>query len=404
MKDHEHRTDGQNSSRLPEATIPAIDHEKWMISWTILGFSMIFLFPAIWQFGSDMVPYLDTINRPPDVRWRENFTTYFVSITLEATPYMILGAFIAAMIEVFVPQTLLPRMAQRLGFWGIPVVILSAPLFPSCECGVVLVVRRLLAKGLPLPHAVAWMLAAPIFNPVVLVGTWLAFYQDSLYPLLRGLGGILVAMVIGFLLLGVSRKQAIIPALERTLPRLGGEAAIPVVQPVCVPGDGCGHHHGVGGAWGGRLRHALLHVRHDFLEMGTYFLFGVFLASLMKTFIAPESLFQVGNGDVSGPAAMMGLSFVLSLCSEADAFVAASFAEFDRYAHVAFLVLGPMLDIKLLLMYRTLFQTRFIVRLAILIPLCVSCYILLLHMIPQGWYDGWYDLWYDLVYGMGGMM
>ncbi len=144
----------------------------------------------------------------------------------------------------------------------------------------------------------------------------------------------------------------------------------------------------------------MIHVRHDFLDMGTYFLFGVFLASLMKTFIDPEWLAWLGDGVVSGPAVMMLMSFTLSLCSEADAFVAASFVEFDMYAHTAFLVLGPMLDIKLLLMYRTLFQSHFILRLGLTIPLCVAVYVWLVRLVPAEWLD----LFYDWAYGMGDMM
>ncbi len=392
--------------------MPVIEHEKWILSLGILAFCLIFLFPDALRFGDGWTPDLASLNMQPAQRWRENFTTYFVSIILEAAPYMIIGAFVAALIEAFVPQTLLPRMAKRLGIWGIPAIVLTAPLFTSCECGVVLVVRRLLAKGLPLPHAIAWMLAAPIVNPVVLTGTWLAFYQDPLYPLLRGLGGVLVAISVGFLVMGVLRRQAIVPAVERTLPSRGGLAAIPVTPAgtrpemedgshVACDARGCGHDHGrAGEPLANRFRHALVHVRHDFLDMGTYFLFGVFLASLMKTFIDTRWLTWLGDGAVSGPAVMMLLSFTLSLCSEADAFVAASFVEFDRYAHTAFLVLGPMLDIKLLLMYRSLFQTRFILRLGLVIPLCVAVYVWLVRLVPIEWLD----LFYDWVYGMGDMI
>ncbi|MBF0108900.1 MAG: permease [Magnetococcales bacterium] len=411
---------GTSPGPEPVAPAPEIDHERWIVAVLILGFSSIFLFQPLWQgWDGPPTPTFGSLNMPPEIRWRENFTTFFVSIALEAAPYMILGAFVAAMIEIFVPQYLLPRFARRLGWLGIPAVILSAPLFPTCECGVVLVMRRLLSKGLPLPHAVAWMLAAPIVNPVVLTGTWLAFNQDSLYPLLRGLGGVLVAMVIGFFLLFFTRQPVLVPDQPQSLPPWDRRAMIPIVPllsgPVQThplplphgPGTSCtdasclvDHHGPEGEEWRHRLQHALLHARHDFLEMGLYFLFGVFLASLLKTFIDPSDLTRIGEGKVSGPAVMMALSFILSLCSEADAFVAASFVEFDRNAHLAFLVLGPMLDLKLLLMYRTVFRTGFILRLALVIPLGVAAYILLLHLIPQEWYDEWYLF----MFGMEGWM
>jgi uncharacterized membrane protein YraQ (UPF0718 family) len=130
-----------------------------------------------------------------------------------------------------------------------------------------------------------------------------------------------------------------------------------------------------------RLLHAASHARQDFSEMMLYFLCGVAIASAMKTFLAATLLTQWGHGAVSGPAALMGTSFTLSLCSEADAFPAAGFTEFGFPAKLAFLVLGPMLDIKLLLMYRTLFRGRFLALYSMAIVLGVALFAAVLTLI-----------------------
>jgi uncharacterized membrane protein YraQ (UPF0718 family) len=132
---------------------------------------------------------------------------------------------------------------------------------------------------------------------------------------------------------------------------------------------------------GRKLLHAAAHARADFAEMMLYFLTGVALAAAMKTFLAATLLTRLGHGAVSGPATLMGTAFTLSLCSEADAFPAAGFTEFGFPARLAFLVLGPMLDIKLLLMYRTLLRGRFLALYALAIVLGVALLAALLTML-----------------------
>jgi len=137
----------------------------------------------------------------------------------------------------------------------------------------------------------------------------------------------------------------------------------------CGSDDGCGHDHDHdhdhehGGR--GALRkgsHLGEHVFADFAEMMVFFLFGVLIAATMRTFVSQPDLAQLGSQAVFGELTMMTSAFVLSLCSEADAFVARSFtAEFTAGALLSFLVFGPMCDIKLLLMYRAVFRHRFVV-------------------------------------------
>ena len=353
----------------------SLTNEKWILSTILLGFSAVFFIPAALGIFAPSVPdqIMQSLANPATLKWRENFATYFISITLEAAPFMVIGAFIAALIEIIVPADTLPRLFKRLGVLGIPAVILISPVFPIGECGVIIIGRKLLQKGMPFPHVMAYLLAAPILNPVVLWGTYLAFYQDFFYPLLRGLGGFFVALLAGFLFMFVRRNWA-------------------------LKKDSTGDHfhdHSHGNNCCGEVPKAkkdtfpnkvarlFIHVRQDFLDMGIYFLFGVFLASSMKTFIGYQQLSHMGDGAFTGPATMMAMAFIMSLCSEADAFLAASFVEFDMFSQMGFLVLGPMLDIKLLVMYRTLFVPRFIMLFAGIIIILVGLYVALLQQFGE---------------------
>ena len=316
--------------------------------------------------------------------WHSSFATYVHAIVLEAFPYLLLGALLAGVIEWILPNEFLPRLARRLGPFGLPATIALSPLTPVCECGVVPIARSLLAKGLPLPHTVAYLLAAPILNPTVILTTWLAF-QDWRYPVLRVVGAVLVALIVGALVsrLGASRvvlahlvPAPVIPVFGRLrgiksahhrTPFSGNAVlAMPRSQPV--------------GSLRQRLGHLSNQVLDHFLDMGCYFLVGVFIAAAMKTFLGTQ-LNVLGDGVVIGPITMMMTAFVLSLCAEADAFVAASFTEFSLPAKIAFLVIGPMFDIKLFLMYRKVFRLRFIVMLGLALVLLIELYALCLHVL-----------------------
>ncbi|MBF0449084.1 MAG: permease [Magnetococcales bacterium] len=387
------KSQGHGTMKETDMTITTLEKsqtdEKWILSALLLMFSAAFFLPAVFDIFAPSVPdqVMQSLAAPATLKWRENFATYFISITLEAAPFMIIGAFVAALIEILVPNDTLPRLFGKLGPLGIPAVILVSPIFPICECGVIIIGRKLLQKGMPLPHVISYLLAAPILNPVVLGGTYIAFYQDYFYPMLRGLGGVSVALTAGLFFLFIRRDWALKQGIKDFS-----------IQ------NGQTHHHEGGcceaeskqnqTGFFSKIEHLLVHVRRDFLEMGIYFLFGVFLASTMKTFIGNEQLSLLGDGPFTGPATMMSMAFVMSLCSEADAFLAASFVEFDIFSQMGFLVLGPMLDIKLLVMYRSLFTTRFILLFAGVVIFLVGTYVAFLQKYGE----------FILEYSMRGLM
>lgn len=357
---------------------------SWLLSCLLVLISLILFFPL----------------PGPASAWQSTFSAYFISIVLQSIPYMLLGALISGVMEQLLPSSLLPALVRRLGPLGLPAIALLAPIFPTCECGVVSIGRSLLRKGLPVPHTLTYLLAAPILNPTVLFTTWLAF-RDWRYPLLRAAGGLLVALAVGLVFSRLRSAQVLLAGIAPlsdadgantpggaisfsgglTLRRLqaprrlseafssteAGAAVSPAVQV-----------HSSRRGLASRLRQLGQHVSHDFLEMSSFFLLGVFIASLLKTFIPSAFLTSLGAGPVSGPLVMGTLALVLSLCAEADAYPAASFVQFSLPAHMAFLVLGPMLDIKLLLMYRGIFRGRFILLFAGAILIGVAAFVALL--------------------------
>jgi uncharacterized membrane protein YraQ (UPF0718 family) len=298
---------------------------------------------------------------------------------------------------------------------------------------VLAVARGLLGKGLPLPHTITYLVAGPILNPTVLYTTWLAF-QDWRYPVLRALGALAVGIPLGFAMRRLAAGQVLLPGALAGMPlvdaragagsagspdgpgsalpngsaRCGGAApspacGVPTVTGAAWSGGGpvaagrdaatqCGHGHahspsqaqvcagrtGDRPGGGSALGHIAQHVLDHFIEMAGFFLIGVAIASAMKTAIGATAFSGGSSSVLLAPLLMMAAAFVLSLCAEADAFIAASFVSFSMPAQLAFLVFGPMFDIKLLLMYRAVFRTRFIVALATGIALLVAAYAMLL--------------------------
>jgi uncharacterized protein len=229
---------------------------------------------------------------------------------------------------------------------------------PMCECGIIPLTRRLLRKGLPISCCVTYILAGPILNVVVLMTTYVAFadrqnqnlsaYQMSgLWMLsLRAGMGFLVAFVVGLVVERMSRKYGV-SLLKGLMVRKGQEDEEKDVEVESkIP-------------WTKRLGNISETALHDFVDISVFLILGALIAAAAKVAIDPRTIASVSEGrPYLAIAIMMAFAVVVTLCSEADAFVAASFGTLRPAAKLAFLVLGPMLDFKLIFMYTRIFRPR----------------------------------------------
>jgi uncharacterized protein len=265
----------------------------------------------------------------------QNFLLVFASLLIEALPFIVLGAAVSALIEVFVPARAFARLGRLPRGVQMPLAGLGGFAFPVCECGSVPVARRLVMKGLSPAAAVTFMLAAPILNPVVLVSTAIAYRgRDLLWPMVLGRAGLglTVALAVGWI---VARRR------PRDLLR---------VSP--------GHDHAAPGE--SRASAYFGQLAGDFAQLARYLIVGAAVAALIQTFVPQSVVGAVAGAPVLDIVAMMALAAVLSLCSESDAFVAASFVQFGFASQLAFLVAGPMIDAKLGVLYAGTFGRRFV--------------------------------------------
>jgi uncharacterized membrane protein YraQ (UPF0718 family) len=312
-----------------------------------------------------------------------DFIVLFLGIVWEALPFIIVGAIIAGILEEMLPQEALAKILPK---HVVPAVMIGGALgliFPMCECGIVVVMRRLLRKGLPLSCCVAYMLAGPILNAIVLASTAVAFFPHKLedgstlgWPILLGRAGLgyLVACVTGF----------VVHALDKRSKR--GDLLTPVAMPpkptvsLGMAGEGTSAK-AEKKPWGQRLSNISTTALNDFMDITMYLIIGSVIAALVKSDVNLVNNIEKMSREqpLFAVPLMMGLAFVLCLCSEADAFLAASFTKMSVSAKLAFLVFGPMLDIKLLLMYTRVFRLKLILVIVSCVALQVLVYCTVLH-------------------------
>lgn len=291
----------------------------------------------------------------------ETLAIVFVSIVLEAFPFLLIGALIGGLVEVFLPSDRISRFCSGRGLSAIFLAGAAGFLFPVCECAVVPVARRLMGKGLPPAAAVAFLLGSPIVNPLVALSTATAYGFHWEAAFLRVAFGYIIAVSVALLFhLFMDPKASVLPIGTP-------ENGFPVIH--AAPACGCGHDHAHGCGHdhahdkGGRWVAALSHAADDFINIARFLVAGAFFAGLLQAVVPRQAMAAAAGSPALSVLAMMALAVLLNLCSEADAFVAASFAStgIGMPAQMAFMVLGPMVDVKLFLMYLTVFQKRAVI-------------------------------------------
>lgn len=284
-----------------------------------------------------------------------NLSINFVALIIEAMPFMIIGSMVGGIIEVFVPQDRIGRLLSGRRTMAVFLAGGLGLLAPVCECAIVPVVRRLLRKKVPLGGAIAFLLAGPIVNGIVAWSTAVAYRFDWTVVFTRLACGYTIAVGVALLM------DRFFSVAEATKPSFWTDH-----HHACAC---CGHdHQQMQRPVRNRFGDAVSHACEDFFEVGRYLVIGAFIAALMRSTLGMDTF---GTLMMSSPwlaiLLMMALALLLNLCSEADAFIAASFRTvLPASSQMAFMVLGPMLDIKLILMYLTFLRKRAIIALTLL--------------------------------------
>jgi len=285
----------------------------------------------------------------------ETFIFMTTAIFMEAAPFVLLGSLIAALFETFMSQDRLLRMVSRRKslqtLWGLG----AGLVLPTCECGVVPIVRRFMARGIPPQMAFTYMLAAPVINPLVLLSTYVAFRGDGWMVLGRGFFALVVALAGG-------------TAAALVTQYMGKSRPAPATTPLPMAATGLHHHQNcqccsMEGNRKERSRFVRVCVltAQEFLEMSKYLIIGCVVAGLFKAYLwgAWGGFLSMLAGSLHlSVIAMMFMAILLCICSEADAFVAASFWAFGKVPQLAFMAIGSAVDLKLIFAFFAVFGTQ----------------------------------------------
>jgi uncharacterized protein len=263
------------------------------------------------------------------------WTTVFVAIVAQALPFLALGVLVSGAITALVSPLVLERALPRSAVLAVPGAALAGAALPGCECASVPIAGRLTARGVQPAAAVAFMLAAPAVNPIVLVATAVAFPGQPQMVLARFLGSLFTSITVGLV-----------------WSQIGGEAWVERVRQR-LTGDG-------GPRWPAFSSAA----RHDLWDAGGWLVVGAAAAATLQVVVPRSLVLAVADHPALSVLALAGLAVLLAICSEADAFVAASLREFSLTARLVFLVVGPAVDVKLIAMQSGMFGRRFAARFA----------------------------------------
>ncbi|MFF3951205.1 permease [Streptomyces sp. NPDC001902] len=264
----------------------------------------------------------------------QSWMTVFVAVVVQALPFLVLGVVLSAVLAVCVPPSFFARALPRRTAVAVPVAGVAGAVLPGCECASVPVAGAMVRRGVAPAAALTFLLSAPAINPVVLTATAVAFPNEPRMVVARFVASLLVACAMGWLWQRLGHADRLRPAAHPSAEGQGKGAAF----------------------WGS--------VRHDVMHAGGFLVVGAMAAATLKSFV-PEDVLRLASGNpVVSVLALAVLAVVLSICSEADAFVAASLSQFSLTARLVFLVVGPMIDLKLFALQAGAFGRAFAVRFA----------------------------------------
>jgi uncharacterized membrane protein YraQ (UPF0718 family) len=282
----------------------------------------------------------------------KNIATIFMSIFFESLPFLLLGSLISAIIETFISNEKMAKLIPKNKFLGSIVGVFLGFFLPACDCAVIPVSKRLLKKKVPINVAISFMLASPIINPVVLLSTYYAFYKtDPKIFWYRLLFGIVVALVIGTIMGIIFKDQDV------TTNNSDKECA-------CEHCDHDHDHHEKENKFVSIVKHTAL----DLFDVVKYLMFGALIASLMQVLIPRSVITVFNNNNILSIIVLMLFAYLISLCSTSDSFVGKSLlSSFTESSIVAYLLLGPMIDIKNTFVLLGNYKKKFVVTLISLI-------------------------------------
>lgn len=272
--------------------------------------------------------------------------TLAISVLIESLPFVVLGVILSIVVQVWLPPGVIERWMPQRAWARRAVLSLLGMLIPVCECGNVPFARGLMMRGFSVPETMTFLMAAPIVNPIVIITTHQAFGFDDGILIARLLGGYAIANLIGWLYSRHPDPDALITERFR---------------------DACAVAEQTDA---GKAARTITQLIVELRAVMPALVIGSALAGGVQVLVPRETLLAIGSNPALSIIAMIALAMVVSICSNVDAFFALSFAStFTPGSIVAFLLVGPLVDVKMLALLRTTFRTRTLAGIVVIVLL-----------------------------------
>ncbi|EHJ02356.1 Protein of unknown function DUF318, transmembrane [Clostridium sp. DL-VIII] len=320
-------------------------HNFFILKSLFFIFFLMFLFTYLITLSfSDISIYSEYLSK------FQKFYTVFISILIQGIPFILVGSFISAIIQIYISGKMFIKIFPKNIFLSCIIAAFAGLLFPICDCGTVPVVKGLMKKKIPIAAGVTFMLAAPIVNPIAIVSTIYAFQGMRSVVICRVLSGIIISISVGLIMQFFTKKDEEILRNEDS-------------DMVCNCGF-CNDEYDYSKSKFEKLKAVFIHTGDEFFNTGKFMIIGTFLSSIFQSIVSINNSIYIPNDNRSSLIVMILLSFLLSVCSTSDAFIAKSFLkQFSVNSVMGFLVVGPMLDIKNTIMLFGNFKMKFVLKL-----------------------------------------
>lgn len=318
----------------------------------VLGYLLFSIFRSLLIFQSQGVLDLSKL---------QVFNTVFISILIQVFSFMLIGILVSSAIHVFVPDQFILKIFPTKYGLGFITAMFVGLFLPVCECAIVPIMTSLVKKGVAIPIAITFMLSAPIINPIVIISTLYAFPEQPKIALFRVLFGLTIALIVGLVLFFLRINPSILLSEEKNCKCTCNAENKPCT---CHCHNEELHQKGITG----KIKVFFLHAGEEFFDVGKYLIVGAFITSLIQTFVPTTIFINIEMQKALSLFLMMAMAFLFSACSTSDSFIARSFVnKISIGAIMGFLVFGPMMDLKNIMMLMANFKKKFIVILVLLI-------------------------------------
>ncbi|AGF56094.1 hypothetical protein B0P06_005647 [Clostridium saccharoperbutylacetonicum] len=284
----------------------------------------------------------------------------FLSILIQGLPFILVGSFVSAIIQIYISKDTFIKIFPKNIFLSCILAAFAGLLFPICDCGTIPVVKGFMKKKIPIGAGITFMLAAPIVNPIAIISTMYAFQGMKSVVIYRVCSGIIIAIVVGLTMqLSIKKGEEILKDNTNLTSCNCG---------LCDNEDNTSENKFE------KIRSVFIHAGEEFFNTGKYMIIGTVLSTIFQNVISLNNKGYLPNDNRLSLIFMILISFLLSICSTSDAFVAKGFlTQFSINSVMGFLVVGPMLDIKNAIMLFGNFKNKFVLKLMFFVFLVSYC-------------------------------